>query len=390
MKRKFYIALFLIISLFLVVSGLTWLAGGVMVVCGIFWLGTSEFKVIKWIKGHQWCQYSLGIAGIFLFAIILRLFFIELYNIPSGSMEDTLLSGDKIVVSKIHYGPRLPRSPFEIPWVNILFYLNPESRARIDEKWWDVKRLGGSTGVKRGDVIVFNFPVNEDDFLIKRCIALPGDKLEIINGVLAVSGKPFEEPDNIKQPYRVWYNSHNKFFTLLDSLSIGGYYADRRSPEAPLQVELNIKQAAQLAGANCIDSLVFAVANEDDPAHVFPGSQNQNWTIDNFGPLLIPARGMTIELNEENRIFYHKVLTRFEKLRWDENQNVFLKDGQPVQHHTFQQNYYFVMGDNRHNSSDSRYWGFLPDNYIVGKAVVIMFSNGKDGIRWDRTFRVIR
>ncbi|TKG87349.1 S26 family signal peptidase, partial [Puteibacter caeruleilacunae] len=148
-KRKIHTILFFLAAIFVGVLGLWWLMLGVGVLGCIYWLSTSRWRVIGWMKRRMWCWAPITLVGVFLFAIAVRVFLLEVYGIPSGSMEDTLLVGDKIVVSKLNYGPRLPQSPFEIPWINVLFYFNKDARARINDKWWGYDRLTGLDGIAR-------------------------------------------------------------------------------------------------------------------------------------------------------------------------------------------------------------------------------------------------
>ncbi|TKG93342.1 S26 family signal peptidase, partial [Puteibacter caeruleilacunae] len=148
-KRKINIILFLAMGVFVAVLGLWWLTLGVGVLGCIYWLSRSKRRWVDWIRRKTWCWAPITLVGVFLFAIAVRVFLLEIYGIPSESMEDTLLVGDKIVVSKLNYGPRLPQSPFEIPWINVLFYFNKDARARINDKWWGYDRLTGLDGIAR-------------------------------------------------------------------------------------------------------------------------------------------------------------------------------------------------------------------------------------------------
>jgi len=271
-----------------------------------------------------------------LFMIILRLFFFELFNIPSHSMSNTLHNGDKVIISKLHYGPKPPESPFEIPWINILFYMNAEARERIDEKWWETERLPGFQEVTRGEIFVFKSPWEGLEFFIKRCIAIPGDSVTIAQ-------------DNI------YINEQ-----LIDYLP--GIKKDKPS---------------------------FSFADGHKSNKIYPWVLEDPWTLSDFGPLYIPKAGDSIPLNQYNWILYRTIIKKYEPVKIKEIDGHFYLQGKEVQYYQFSNNYYFMMGDNRYNSTDSRYWGLLPEDKIVGKAVLILTNIRNGNVDWSRTFKII-
>lgn len=302
-------------------------------------------------------------------------------------MEDTLLPGDKVLVSKLNYGPRLPNSPFQIPWVNLLCYYNAEARSKIDSVWWDYKRLDGYTNIKRQDILVFNFPDNKKIFFIKRCIGLPNDNISIINGTVFVNGERECIALTSKITYRMWYTQKKYFRHLLDSINMNSYCKWSPFDEKYVDIILTSKQQKLLNVSSCIDSL--KIQTTDDHLRCYSGSKQHSWTIDNFGSLRVPQKGMTIQFNSRNFEFYKKVLKKFENFKPQRKDGHFFINGEEVKEYTFKQDYYFMMGDNRHNSADSRVWGFLPEDHIVGKAICVLFSNSEEGINWSRTFKAI-
>ncbi|TKG89638.1 hypothetical protein EYV94_25425 [Puteibacter caeruleilacunae] len=154
-------------------------------------------------------------------------------------------------------------------------------------------------------------------------------------------------------------------------------------------MKFNLAQASVVKGLESLDSISIAVTKPDSVAHAFPWNNQQKWTMDYYGVLKIPYKGMKVNLKGEDRILYLKALTKFEGLEWDKDREVYLKSGEVVTTHIFRQDYYFMLGDNRHNSGDSRVWGFVPEEYIVGKAVLVLFSKGAYGVRWGRWLRLI-
>lgn len=284
---------------------------------------------------YQSLKYSCILITVFFLAILFKTLLFATFTIPSTSMEETLQPGDQVFVSKMHYGPRLPRSPFEVSWVNVLFYLNKSARSRIDSTWWKYKRIEGFSKVSRYDVVVFDFPGKErGTFLIKRCIGLPGESLEIKHGL-------------------VYCNNGN---VPLPNSAIAG--------------TTEIKT----------DSLPTA----------YPYNAAFLWSADNFGPVSVPKKGMKIEMTEANYILYKNAINDFEGENVAYVSGVCTLNGKPLEHYTFKQDYYFMMGDNRHNSADSRAWGFLPEEGIIGKATLVLFNYNEGKFQWSRFLKKIK
>lgn len=337
MKRKIQLIVLGAIVLIIAFSGLYWLAIGILFVFLIGFLFRSKLSVFVWIRKHSLVSSLITIVGIFLLAISIRVFFIEVFSIPSGSMEDTLFPGDKILVSKLDYGPAMPKSPYEIPWINLIWFLSADKTTNMDSIYWGYNRLSGFSRVKHGDVTVFIHPLwgKRNNFFVKRCVAIPGDTLQIIDGVVYASRQAIAIPDLVKQSYKM------------------------------------------------------DLVKNDSTRWVYPKNRKLAWTIDNYGPVVIPHKGMTINLTPVNYMVYRQTIKRLEKMEIEEKDGVYFLNNQSVTTYTFRHNYYFMMGDNRHNSNDSRYWGFVPEENIVGKAVLMLFSNGYDGFRWKRALRLI-
>ncbi len=331
--------------------------------------------------------YVLLFLLLFIVSIAIRVFLFELYSIPSSSMENALFPGDKIIVSKLKYGPGLPESPFEIPWINALFFLNAHARERINEQWWDYKRLDGAGKIERNDVLVFKYPDNIKTHFIKRCIALPGDTLSIKNGLVFINGEPNVSAGNVKLRYEIWYNNRQKSMDIMDSLGINfpSYYP--RSMGKSYQAVLSAAEVLILESASSIDSISIRTAGNS--SGVFPGDSLFTWTPENFGPLIIPHKGMNIPLAPNNLALYKKLIHMFEHdAEFMENIAIKIPDSGSVGY-TFQNNYYFMMGDNRHNSMDSRFWGLVPEEYIIGNAMIVLFSTDIKNTGLTRFFRKI-
>jgi signal peptidase I len=394
MKRKIQLTVFGVIELIITFSGLYWLALGVLFVFLICVLFKSKLSVFVWIRKHSFVSSMISIVAIFLLAISMRVFFIEIFAIPSGSMEDTLLPEDKVLVTKLNYGPRMPYSPYEIPWINLFWYLQANAATNTDTIFWNYTRLKGLSKVKNGDVVVFGHPLwgKRDNFFIKRCIGLPGDTLEIRNGVVNINRRVFSEPAYVKNQYTIWYNNSSALHKLADSLNLNttGLYRQREKRE--FEVSMNRLNKEQLIKQTCIDSIRIKTIANDSAQRVWIPRENEQlpWTIDDFGSLVIPAKGMTIPLTHSSFLVYQQTINQLEKVKIEEKDGICFLNGQPASAYTFKQNFYFMMGDNRNNSNDSRYWGFVPEENIVGKAHLILFSNNWNGIRWNRILKLLK
>jgi signal peptidase I len=373
-------------------------------------------------------------------ATIIRTFVFEAYVIPTGSMEKTLLVNDFLFVSKTSYGPRVPNTPLAFPFVH---HTLPLSTAQSYLEWIRLpyKRFFEQP-VMRNDVVVFNYPVGDtvirefqseinyydylrayesrggsrdmlfaerDDIItrpvdkrenfIKRCVAIAGDTISIRDGMVYVNGKISGYPQDAEMPYTVVLDGKGFFSDefIADELNI-----DLEDPEQRDFMQLEgmqntyriILTAGQLEK---VKSLPFVVSSMLTPelntsgfGNTFPyDTANYKWSEDNFGPVWIPRKGDAIELNEKNIALYQRAIQVYENNRFERKDGKIFINGSPAQSYTFKMNYYWMMGDNRHNSQDSRFWGFVPEDHIVGKASLIWFSWQK-GPRWNRIFRPIK
>lgn len=304
-------------------------------------------------------------------------------------MENTLVPGDKVLVNKLSVGPRMPKSPFEIPWINLLFYLGRNANAKIDSTVWNYNRLNGFNPIRRNDVIVFNFPDDENSFFVKRCIALPGDSLNIKEGKTYINGEILTEPLLSKSNYIFYFNNSHQFSKLIDSLHIQSYGFYNSAKGISTVITLLQSQLQPFERVSFIDSIKKVNIRYDSIPRCFPHDNRFHWTIDNFGSLCIPKSGMKVQLTEKNLAMYQQIMRKFEKLKLEIKDGIAFIDQKKTETYTFHHNYFFMMGDNRHNSIDSRSWGFVPEELIVGKATVILFSNDLSGVKWDRTMKLI-
>lgn len=192
----------------------------------------------------------------------------------------------------------------------------------------------------------------------------------------------------VKLISRILFTNYAKAASLFDSLNLVEY-RNRPVSDNYFSTCLNNYQKLALLKHACIDSVIIEINRPDTAYKTFPKDNRFPWSIDNFGPLVIPAKGMKFRLNEKNLILYRGIINRYEMASLTTKDSVCFVSGIKADSYTFKNNYYFMLGDNRHNSNDSRYWGFVPEQFIIGKAVLILFSKGEDGFRWKRLFKII-
>ncbi len=334
-------------------------------------------------------------------ATIIRWVFIEAFTIPTPSMEKSLLVGDFLFVSKMHYGARTPKTPLQVPLTHQKIW-GTDVPSYVDWIQLPQFRLPGFSEVKRNDVVVFNFPpethypVDLKTNYIKRAVALPGDELRIEDKAIFIDGERQPDPENMQYMYTVESNEvvKSRVFRNLDITDVMAsqsgklYYIHTNAERA--------KRLEELDFITKVEQVNFEQGEESE--RVFPQNAQYDWSLDNFGPLKIPAAGQTIEINSKTLPLYQSAILDYEGLEdvKVENEKLYI-DGNVVSEYTFDQNYYFMMGDNRHNSEDSRIWGFVPEDHILGKGLLIWWSFDKDpesdnlfnSVRWSRIFKMI-
>ncbi len=376
-----------------------------------FWEKSEENKKeAMQVKKSFFREWLDAIAFAVVAATLIRWLIMEAYTIPTPSMENSLLVGDFLFVSKFHYGTRTPKTIVQIPLTHQKIWF---TEIPSYTKWIQLTqyRLPGISHVKNGDVVVFNvpprdlnegkdYPVDLKTNYIKRCVGIPGDVIEVKDRQVMVNGVPLANPDAMQYSYLVFAKDeiNERNLTKL-GLDPDDYNLIDR-PEANqviYQMFLTKDKAAELKTIPYITSVQDDYRTHNGPdGRIFPQSKYVSWNADNYGPITLPKKGMTISINDSTLSFYGQTIRDYD---FNENvevtENALLIDGKEVKEYTFKQNYYFMMGDNRHNSLDSRYWGFVPEDHIVGKAFFIWLSIDKYGdfvhkIRWERFLNLIR
>ena len=343
-------------------------------------------------------------------ATLIRWTAVEAYVIPTPSMEDSALVGDFLFVSKLHYGTRTTDTPIQMPLTHQKIWFT-DIPSYTDWIKLPPYRLPGFTSVKNGDVVVFNVPrVEQNEGIehpislksnyVKRCVGIPGDKLEVRNQQVYVNGEPLENPRKMKFSYLVTSKDeiHKRNLDKM-GLSSDDYYYLGRSPnsDAYYRMLLTQEQVEVVKSQTYVTSFREDYTRGNGPEKdIFPQSMNDKWNGDDYGPLVLPSEGMTIPVNDSTMGIYGKTIELFEHHDSVEITNgKLLIEGKEVADYTFKQGYYFMMGDNRHNSLDSRYWGFVPADHIVGKPIFVWLSVDQEAdlihkIRWTRLFSAVK
>lgn len=382
----------------------------------------KQTKVVEWVD---------AIIFAVIAASFIRTFFFEAYTIPTSSMEKSLLVGDYLFVSKSAYGPRKPNTPISFPFVHHSLPLTNNTKQSFSEAWQrPYMRMAGYRTIKNNDVVVFNFPegdtvcienqapsyyqlcrhygrenvwnrytvvhrpVDKCENYIKRCVAIPGDSLKIVNGQLYINNKTQDPAGKIQYIYHILTDGTSINPRALQKLGVAqddinmvqnGYY----------QMPLTEDVAERIRTFNIVKRVERQNAMAtDDSKEVFPQDSRYAWNIDNYGPIWIPKKGVTTDLTLENLPFYERVIGHYEGNDLEVKDSVIYINGEVATSYTFGMDYYWLMGDNRHNSLDSRYWGYVPEDHVVGRASLVWLSLDKDlsfpkNIRFKRMFRTI-
>lgn len=387
----------------------------------------SRLPVVKKSAAREWAD---AIIFAVIAATIIRTFFLEAYTIPTSSMEKSMLVGDYLFVSKLSYGPKVPQTPIAFPFAHHTLPLTDHTRSYLE--WINLPhyRFPALRSIDNNHVVVFHYPegdtvalqlqnqsyyslvremgrnrvwehydvvarpVDKRENYIKRCVAIPGDTFEMRNGVIYVNNEVLPDPEHVQHNYRVNTDGRPISARLINRLNITEWQQLRQNA---YMVSLTENAAQELERINYITEVSRTIRpGGQGERHIFPHDDAFPWNEDNYGPLYIPKKGATVDLDTGNIALYERIISVYEGNELEINANgIIYINGQQASTYTFEMDYYWMVGDNRHNSADSRFWGFVPEDHIVGRAMFVWLSLSPDrgfpaNIRFDKSLRVIR
>ncbi len=400
-------------------------------------------KKVKWLfwkkeykegeKHNEILEWLDAIIFAVVFVTFINIFFFQAFKIPSSSMESTLYTGDHLFVGKLAFGPKLPETPLTIPFTHNVIGRKESYSTAIQRPY---KRLKGFRDVRKGDCIVFNFPngdtvlskypaadyyamcrtagkeyavktygpvkvrpSDKKDHYVKRCVAVAGDTLSVRDGMVYINSAAQTVWPGVQYTYTVVTNGTPINVKTLDNIGLNTSELSY-SPSLPGYPEMALTEEMVSKVRECSNVLsveknidVYPPDYPDSYLLIFPFKEEFRWTRDNFGPLWIPEKGATVDLTLENLPLYERLIRDYEHHDLKVTDGKIYIDSEEAESYTFGQDYYFMMGDNRHNSLDSRYWGFVPEDHIVGRPALIWLSTdtskGRTRIRWNRFFKFV-
>ncbi|WP_300110234.1 signal peptidase I [uncultured Alistipes sp.] len=451
----FTLASILYLLWFVVWTGNLWFLLGLPIIFDLY-ISRLFYRYV-WHHNAELCRKSKTYKAVYewvnaiifatIVASLVHLFFFQMYVIPSSSMENSLLIGDYLYVSKVAYGPQMPNTPVAFPFVHHTMPFSKTKKSFSECIRWPYHRLKGMGSIERNDVVVFNFPAGDTVLLerqevsyydmlrdyqrtfgreegrkrlqqeytiitrpvdkrenyIKRCVGLPGDTLQIIDTDIYIDGV-HQEP--IEQRQFLYRTATPISDYALEKLNISEctytdeYGRERAVPSlyfmtdaSKAELDRLDKQARESGHGEVIDARKQVATT---PTDVFPQDYRYAWNQDNYGPIWIPQKGATITLTTDNLPLYRRIIETYEGNRLEvSDDGQILINGVATDSYTFRMNYYWMMGDNRHNSADSRFWGFVPEDHVVGKASFIWLSLDRNksfpgNIRWSRMFTKVK
>ena len=444
-RRKFtkcasYILLYSL-ALFIIIKttgiiGLQWLY-----FCIFFILDYYYFQFIQWSKHNKFKkklskndEWEEAITFAIIAATLIHVFFIQPFTIPTSSMEKSMLVGDFLLVSKMNYGANIPNTPIFLPFMHqkIPGTQSTPSYSKLIQLGYN--RLPGFQTIKNNDIVVFNFPADtiienmpfdKKMNYVKRCVGIAGDSIKIIDKDVYINNQKIQENQYIQKQFQYYIlpkdgvyvgldiKNHLEKLLIENDIETYAQYQSKKGtqflkPTKKRKIEKQINDNLKNTGLfivyltqeekKIIENKIiewFVFKEDSGSKNLFPKSLNNNWTVDNYGPIYIPKKGDVIDLNETNLHFYKKIIEDYEGNSIKQINSDYYVNNTKTNQYEFKMNYYWMMGDNRHNSADSRMWGFLPENHIVGKALFVWMSWDKKGkglnkIRWERLFSSVK
>ena len=466
-KRWVKMSVVMLIYIIFIIWVRSWL--GVIVIPFIFDAYITKIVPWTWWKNikNKSLRTLMSWVDAIVFALVavylVNIYFFQNYQIPTSSLEKSLLVGDFLFVSKMSYGARAPMTPLTMPLTQHTLPIT-NTKSYLDWPKWDYKRVAGTSKIKQGDIVVFNYPTGDtvmtnyqqtdiyqeayslgiDKFApvlhkldslssrqqyevyngiyeygrrliaehpeiygdiivrpvdrrenyVKRCVGLPGDTLQIINKTIYTNGRKQQQPENAQFNYIVITNGMPIPDMVFEELGISKddrlrYHSEGFAYCLPLTNEM----LGKLKANKRLVREVRPMPDDIMPQSLFPHNLHKDWSLDNYGPIWIPQRGATVTLTYDNLPIYERCITTYEGNTLQVKDDGFYINGVRTDSYTFKMDYYWMMGDNRHNSADSRFWGFVPEDHIVGKPLFVWLSLDKDKglfdgkIRWDRLFK---
>jgi signal peptidase I len=416
-----------------------WLFLGIIVLVDIHitkWVNWTFWK--KRVKENEKRKFKNELLDAFIIALImvlfLRILFIEPFTVLTSSMERTILAGDYIFVNKLKYGPRMPQTLLSMPFSHNTMPFTKSTRSYLTWIELPYKRLPGLAKIKNNDIVVFNFPegdsvitdfpesdetyytlirkhgreqvlanyevnthpVDKRENYIKRCIGIPGDTIRIIHGKAYINGNKEIEPAKVQYNYFVKSDNNEIDNSIFEKLNISIYDINYNSLNSIYEIPLTAENYSKIRKYECVKGIrkhesVDPLASN---SQIFPFSDKYLWTEDNFGPLIVPQKNETVDINIDNLPLYRRIISVYERNELQVNGDSVFINGKYSNNYKFKMDYFFMMGDNRHNSNDSRFWGFVPEDHIIGKAMFVWLSLDKNKrgfgkFRWKRIFKSI-
>lgn len=427
----------------------------ILLIIDSYWTRFIPWSWWKNIKNSA-LRTTMSWVDAIVFAIVavyfLQNFFFQNFQIPTTSLEKTMLAGDYLLVSKYHYGPRIPMTPLSFPLyqhtITAPFSDKELCKSYIEHPQIPYRRMPGLRDIERYDIVVFNYPAGDtvatkhqsDDYYrlkyhygvqamhhdraqfgeivyrpvdrrenyVKRCVGLPGDTLQIIDNQVFIDGQELENPQYLQHNYlihakrpiqeRTW---RSLGVYMSDVASLGSNIENFRAlgfqpssiTDQLYRAPLTQEMLARLSQLSTVLTIIQEPAGIWGKEDVYPYSKENTWTTANYGPIWIPRAGGSIALTPENVRLYERCIRNYEGHTLEQQADgSYLLDGQPAQNYTFAMDYYWMMGDNRNNSADSRCWGFVPEDHIVGTPLFIWFSKDPEtgAFRWDRLFKKVK
>ncbi len=377
------------------------------------YVGPEDMSKSKPSISREWTE---AIVFAVIAATVIRTFFFEAFTIPTSSLEKSMMVGDYLFVSKVSFGAKIPNTPLSFPFAHHTLPFTEKTKSYLE--WFKLPyfRLPGLGHVKNNDIVVFNYPdgdtvavyaqdqsyyqlvrengrdvvwdhgdiisrpVDKRENYVKRCVAIAGDTLTIKDQKVFINGKPAYVAETMQYTYKVktdgsyFDNKTVEKFDITDPIrtwedSTGMYYIVNLPNN-------KVEQFRKLGNVKSVEPIIEPAGEYN--SRIFPHKSTYKWNNDNFGPLYIPKKGVTITIDTANIVLYDRIIRIYEANTLDIQGDKIFINGKETKTYTFKMDYYFMMGDNRHNSADSRYWGYVPEDHVVGKPVFVWMSIKED------------